>query len=69
MLPVLQTILVRAAGPAKTGRVLTIVMLVSTIAPIAGPLVGGAIVNSASWRWVFVIMRCPEVSGQWVYYY
>jgi len=55
MLPLLQTILVRAAGPDKTGRVLTIVMLVSTIAPIAGPFVGGAIVNAGDWRWVFVI--------------
>jgi EmrB/QacA subfamily drug resistance transporter len=55
MLPVLQTILVRAAGPARTGRVLTVVMLVTTIAPIAGPLVGGALVGAASWRWVFVI--------------
>jgi EmrB/QacA subfamily drug resistance transporter len=55
MLPVLQTILVRAAGPPKIGRVLTVVILVTTIAPIAGPLVGGAIVTSASWRWVFVI--------------
>ncbi|WP_405467964.1 DHA2 family efflux MFS transporter permease subunit [Streptomyces canus] len=55
MLPVLQTILVRAAGPSRTGRVLTVVMLVSTVAPIAGPLVGGAIVDAGSWRWVFVI--------------
>lgn len=55
MTPVMQTILVRAAGRARVGRVLTIVMLVATIAPIAGPLVGGAIVTSASWRWVFVI--------------
>lgn len=55
MTPVLQTILVRAAGPAKTGRVLTVVVLVATIAPIAGPLVGGAIVDTASWRWVFVV--------------
>lgn len=55
MLPVMQTILVRAAGPSRVGRVLTVVMLVATIAPIAGPLVGGIIVTSASWRWVFVI--------------
>ncbi|XVQ06904.1 MDR family MFS transporter [Spirillospora sp. CA-255316] len=55
MLPVLQTILVRAAGPAKVGRVLTLVTLVVTIAPIAGPLVGGVIVDAANWRWVFVI--------------
>jgi len=55
MVPVMQTILVRAAGPAKTGRVLTVVMLVSVVAPIAGPLVGGAIVDAGSWRWVFVV--------------
>lgn len=54
-LPLLQTILVRAAGPTKTGRVLTLVMLVSTIAPIAGPLVGGSIIDAGSWRWVFVV--------------
>jgi EmrB/QacA subfamily drug resistance transporter len=55
VLPVLQTILVRAAGPGKIGRVITIVTLVVTIAPIAGPLVGGAIVTAADWHWVFAI--------------
>jgi EmrB/QacA subfamily drug resistance transporter len=55
LLPVLQTILVRAAGPTKVGRVITIVTLVVTIAPIAGPLVGGAIVTSTDWHWVFAI--------------
>jgi EmrB/QacA subfamily drug resistance transporter len=55
LLPVLQTILVRAAGPARVGRVITIVTLVVTIAPIAGPLVGGAIVTSTDWHWVFAI--------------
>jgi EmrB/QacA subfamily drug resistance transporter len=55
VLPVLQTILVRAAGPAKIGRVITIVTLAVTIAPIVGPLIGGAIVTSSDWHWVFAI--------------
>src|SRR5262249_53067791 len=39
--PVIQTMLVRAAGPEKLGRLLTIVTLVGVLAPICGPLVGG----------------------------
>jgi EmrB/QacA subfamily drug resistance transporter len=55
MLPLLQTILVRAAGPGRVGRVLTVVLLVSTISPIAGPVLGGAVVAAGNWRWVFAI--------------
>lgn len=53
--PVVQTILVRAAGPSRLGRVLTIVTIVTLIAPIAGPVAGGAIIASASWRLVFFV--------------
>ncbi|WP_328608590.1 DHA2 family efflux MFS transporter permease subunit [Amycolatopsis sp. NBC_00345] len=53
--PVLQTILVGAAGPRKLGRVLTIVTLVVLIGPIAGPLTGGALVTTAGWRSIFFV--------------
>jgi EmrB/QacA subfamily drug resistance transporter len=53
--PVVQTMLVRAAGPKKLGRVLTLVTLVTVLAPIIGPVAGGAILANASWRWVFYV--------------
>ena len=53
--PLVQTILVRAAGPKKLGRVITIVTLVTLIAPIAGPLVGGAILANFSWSLIFFV--------------
>lgn len=53
--PVAQTMLVRAAGREKLGRVITIVTIVSLFPPIAGPVVAGLILARASWRWIFYI--------------
>jgi EmrB/QacA subfamily drug resistance transporter len=50
-----QTMLVRAAGREKLGRVLTIVTIVTLFPPIVGPVVAGLILAHASWRWIFYV--------------
>jgi EmrB/QacA subfamily drug resistance transporter len=55
LLPVGATLLTQAAGPRRIGRVTAAVSVPAQIAPIAGPLVGGLIVESVSWRWCFFL--------------
>jgi MFS family permease len=55
MSPILQTLLVRAGGPRRIGRILTVVTLVAVVAPILGPVVGGLIIGNAGWRWIFYV--------------
>jgi EmrB/QacA subfamily drug resistance transporter len=55
IMPLGQSILARAAGPERMGRVMSIVGVPMVLAPIAGPVLGGAIVEGASWRWIFFI--------------
>ena len=55
IMPVGQTILARAAGPQRMGRVMSIVGIPILLAPIFGPVIGGAILAGASWRWIFFI--------------
>lgn len=53
--PLLMTLLLRAAGDRPLGRLLTVVTLVAVSVPIAGPVVGGVIVQWLSWRWLFYV--------------
>lgn len=53
MLPVLQNLLVEAAGGRKLGRIMALISLPTLFGPILGPVVGGLIVSHLSWRWVF----------------
>ena len=55
MLPVMQTLLVQAAGARALGRIAAIVALPALLGPILGPVLGGFIVESISWRWIFWI--------------
>jgi EmrB/QacA subfamily drug resistance transporter len=55
IIPLGQTILARAAGPQRMGRVMSIVGVPLLLAPIFGPIIGGAIVSGASWRWIFFV--------------
>jgi EmrB/QacA subfamily drug resistance transporter len=55
ILPVGQTILAQAAGPQRMGRVMSVFGVPMLIVPVVGPVLGGAIVDQWSWRWIFFI--------------
>jgi EmrB/QacA subfamily drug resistance transporter len=55
IMPVGQTILATAAGPQRMGRVMSVIGVPILLAPIFGPVIGGAIVEGASWRWIFFV--------------
>ena len=55
MLPVMTTLIIRAAGGRLLGRVASWVSLPAVLGPILGPLVGGLILTHLSWRWMFLI--------------
>ncbi len=55
MIPVMQTLLMQAAGGRPLGRLLATVSLPALVGPVLGPVVGGLIVGHLSWRWIFYV--------------
>ena len=55
MIPLLQTLLVQAAGGKQIGRLMAAISLPAVVAPILGPVLGGLIIGYADWRWIFLI--------------
>jgi EmrB/QacA subfamily drug resistance transporter len=55
IVPLSIMILAHAAGPERRGRVMAIAAMPTQIAPIIGPLLGGLIVDSIGWRWIFYL--------------
>jgi EmrB/QacA subfamily drug resistance transporter len=55
LMPVGMTILTRAAGPQRVGRVMALIGVPMLLGPIFGPILGGWLVESYSWRWIFFI--------------
>jgi EmrB/QacA subfamily drug resistance transporter len=55
IVPLMQTILAQAAGPARLGRVMAVIGVPAMLAPVLGPMLGGLIVSDASWRLIFYI--------------
>jgi EmrB/QacA subfamily drug resistance transporter len=53
--PLMLTLLARAAGPARAGRVMGIMGIVGSAGPIAGPIIGGALLQALDWRWLFLV--------------
>ena len=55
LMPVGQTIMARAAGVQRMGRVMGIIGVPTLLGPILGPVIGGAIVTGTTWRWIFFV--------------
>jgi EmrB/QacA subfamily drug resistance transporter len=55
IMPSVMTIMTRKAGPHRMGRVMGVLGVPMLVAPILGPILGGWLVDNASWRWIFFI--------------
>ena len=55
MYPITQSLLISVYPPAKRGMALALLAMVTVVAPIAGPILGGWITDNYSWPWIFFI--------------
>ncbi|HEX6356589.1 DHA2 family efflux MFS transporter permease subunit [Actinophytocola sp.] len=55
LMPIGMTILTKAAGPERVGRVMSVIGVPMLLGPIVGPILGGWLVDDVSWRWIFFL--------------
>lgn len=55
LMPLGMTIMTHAAGPHRIGRVMAVLGVPMLLGPILGPILGGWLIDSFSWHWIFLI--------------
>ncbi|MGQ4599418.1 DHA2 family efflux MFS transporter permease subunit [Nocardia sp. R6R-6] len=55
LMPLGMTIMTHAAGPQRIGRVMAVLGVPMLLGPIAGPILGGWLIENFSWHWIFLI--------------
>jgi EmrB/QacA subfamily drug resistance transporter len=55
LMPLGMTIMTHAAGPHRIGRVMAVLGVPMLLGPIFGPILGGWLIESYSWHWIFFI--------------
>jgi EmrB/QacA subfamily drug resistance transporter len=53
--PIGQMILVKAAGPRNLPKVMSFIGVPIVLAPVFGPTLGGLLLQSVGWQWIFLI--------------
>jgi MFS transporter, DHA2 family, multidrug resistance protein len=53
--PLNYIVLTRAAGPRRVGRLIALMMIPTHLGPICGPILGGWLIDSFGWQWIFVV--------------
>jgi len=53
--PIGQMILVKAAGPRNLPKVMSFIGVPIVLAPVFGPTLGGLLLQTAGWQWIFLI--------------
>jgi EmrB/QacA subfamily drug resistance transporter len=66
LMPLGMTIMTRAAGPHRMGRLMAILGVPMLLGPIMGPILGGWLIETASWHWIFLI-NVPLGIGALIY--
>ncbi|WP_432543329.1 MDR family MFS transporter [Kineococcus sp. SYSU DK002] len=56
MMPLLMTTALTLVPAASRGRTMGMISVVISVAPAIGPTISGIILNSLSWRWMFIIV-------------
>ncbi|MEV0155158.1 DHA2 family efflux MFS transporter permease subunit [Micromonospora sp. NPDC050686] len=55
LMPLGMTIMTKAAGPHRIGRLMAVLGIPMLLGPIGGPILGGWLIDTASWHWIFLI--------------
>ena len=55
LMPLGMTIMTKAAGPQRMGRLMAILGVPMLLGPIFGPILGGWLIENYSWHWIFLI--------------
>ncbi|MGW4770599.1 DHA2 family efflux MFS transporter permease subunit [Nocardia sp. NPDC004278] len=55
LMPLGMTIMTHAAGPQRVGRVMAVLGVPMLLGPICGPILGGWLIDSYGWKWIFLI--------------
>lgn len=66
VMPAAMTLALRSAPPTERGRVMSLLGLPILVGPVLGPPLGGWLLDSASWRWIFLVNLPVGLVALWL---